>query len=81
MSLSDHTVESNERNALCHVFGFKTIIPLEFDLPTIQTNSYNEEVLAWDLDLTNERRENALIRMANYQKQLAKTYNQKVQHK
>ncbi|GFS36321.1 hypothetical protein Acr_00g0045360 [Actinidia rufa] len=45
------------------------------------TLSHNEEVLAQDLDLANERRENALIQMANYQKQLAKTYKQKVKHR
>ncbi|GFY84506.1 hypothetical protein Acr_03g0012800 [Actinidia rufa] len=54
-------------------------------LPTIRTKVYhanhNEEVLARDLDLADERREDALIRMANYQKQLAKIYNQKVQHR
>ena len=66
-------------------FDFEVIIPLEVDLPTIWTEAYdanhNEEVLARDLDLANERRENALIQMANYQKHLAKTYNQKVQHR
>ena len=52
---------------------------LEDSLPTIRIETYdvshNEEVLARALDLANERRENALIRMADYQKQLAKTYN------
>ncbi|GFY85297.1 hypothetical protein Acr_04g0000350 [Actinidia rufa] len=52
-------------------------------LPTIRTEAYNtshnNEVLARDLDLAEERRENALIRMADYQKQLAKSFNQKVQ--
>ncbi|GFZ14410.1 hypothetical protein Acr_24g0006000 [Actinidia rufa] len=66
-------------------FGFEVVIPLEVGLSTIWTEAYdashNEEVLARDLDLANERRENALIRMADYQKQLAKTYNQKVQHR
>ena len=37
--------------------------------------------LAGDLDLAKERRKNGLIRMASYQQQLTKTYNQKVQHK
>ncbi|GFS36589.1 hypothetical protein Acr_00g0046830 [Actinidia rufa] len=54
-------------------------------LPIIRIKAYdavhNEEVLARDLDLADERRENALIRMANYQKQLVKTHNQKVQHR
>ncbi|XP_057497351.1 uncharacterized protein LOC130782072 [Actinidia eriantha] len=66
-------------------FGFKTVIPLEISLPTIWIEAYdanhNEEVLAQDLDLVEERRENALIQMADYQKQLAKTYNQKVQRR
>ncbi|GFZ08917.1 hypothetical protein Acr_20g0007250 [Actinidia rufa] len=66
-------------------FRFEAVIPLEVGLPTIQTEAYNvshnEEVLARDLDLANKRRENMLIRMTDYQKQLAKTYNQKVQHR
>ena len=58
---------------------------LEDSLPTIRIETYdvshNEEVLARALDLANEQIENALIRMADYQKQLAQTYNQKIQHK
>ena len=56
--------------------GFKVVISLEVGLPTIWTEAYNvnhnEEVL---VNLADERRENALIRMADYQKQLAKIYN------
>ena len=66
-------------------FGFEAVIPLEVGLPTIRTEAYNtsnnNEVLARDLDLAEERRENALIRMADYQKQLAKSFNQKVQRR
>ncbi|GFZ19785.1 hypothetical protein Acr_28g0004900 [Actinidia rufa] len=66
-------------------FGFKAVIPLEVSLPTIWIEAYNtshnNEVLARDLDLAEERRENALIRMADYQKQLAKSFNQKVQQR
>ena len=65
-------------------FGFEVVIPLNVGLPTIRIKAYdvshNDEVLDRDLDLADKRRENALIQMANYQKQLAKTYNQKVQH-
>ncbi|GFY97881.1 hypothetical protein Acr_12g0004220 [Actinidia rufa] len=53
-------------------FRFEAVIPLEVGLPTIQTKAYdtthNNEVLARDLDLAEERRDNALIRMADYQK-------------
>ena len=66
-------------------FKFKVVIPLEVSLPKVQTEAYNinhnAEVLARDLELVDKRRKNALIRMLDYQKQLAKTYNQKVQHK
>ncbi|GFY97538.1 hypothetical protein Acr_12g0000790 [Actinidia rufa] len=66
-------------------FGFKVVIPLEVGLPTIRTKAYdmthNNDVLARDLDLAEERRDNALIRMADYQKQLAKSFNQKVQRR
>ena len=41
-------------------FEFEAVIPLEVSLPTIQTEAYdinhNEEVLARDLDLADERR-------------------------
>ena len=53
-------------------FGFKAVISLEVSLPTVRTKAYdashNEEVLARDLDLVEERRENVLIRMVDYQK-------------
>ena len=45
---------------------------LEVGLPIIRTEAYdanyNEEVLVQDLDLAFKRKENALIRMADYQK-------------
>ncbi|GFY85715.1 hypothetical protein Acr_04g0004530 [Actinidia rufa] len=66
-------------------YGFEAVIPLEVGLPTIQTEAYdathNNEVLARDLDLAEEMRDNALIRMTDYQKQLAKSFNQKVQRR
>ena len=53
-------------------FGFEVVIPLEVGLPIFQTEAYdgdhNVEVLAHHLDLAEERRENILIKMANYQK-------------
>ncbi|GFY90940.1 hypothetical protein Acr_07g0011360 [Actinidia rufa] len=66
-------------------FGFEAVITLEVGLPIIRTGAYdathNNEVLARDLDLAEERMDNALIRMADYQKQLAKSFNQKVQRR
>ena len=66
-------------------FGFKATIRLEVELPTIWIEAYddkhNSKVLAWDIDLAEKIRENALIRIVSYQQQLSKTYNQKVHHK
>ncbi|GFY95487.1 hypothetical protein Acr_10g0008720 [Actinidia rufa] len=66
-----------------HAEGCSVVISLEVGLPIIRTEAYdaahNNEVLARDLDLVEERRDNALIRMADCQKQLAKSFNQKVQ--
>ena len=49
-------------------FRFEVVISLEVGLPIIQTEAYNanrnEEVLAWDLNFADERRDNALIQMA-----------------
>ena len=46
-------------------FGFEAIILLKVGLPTIRTKTYdgihNVQVLAQDLDVADERRENALI--------------------
>ena len=54
------------------VFDFEVVISLEAELPTIQIEAYDDihkdEVLASDLDLAKERRENTLIRMTNYNK-------------
>ncbi|XP_057484915.1 uncharacterized protein LOC130771317 [Actinidia eriantha] len=54
-------------------FGFEAVIPLEVGLPTIRKEAYdlthNNNVLARDLDLAEEKRDNALIRMADYQNQ------------
>ena len=58
---------------------------MEVEFFTIQSEAYdndhNDKVLARDLNLFDERGENALIQMANYRKQLVKTYKQRVQHR
>ena len=66
-------------------FEFEVVIPLKVGFPTIRIEAYDignsEEVLAQDLYLAYKGRENALIWITDYQKQLAKAYNQKVQHR
>jgi hypothetical protein len=63
-------------------YGLEAIIPLEVGLPTIRTEIFqeaqNDEALRLNLDFIEERREAALIRLAAYQRQLAKDYNKRV---
>ena len=67
MGLSDHTTPQNVTNKMPYflAFRFEVVIPLEVGWPIIGTEAHNvghnEKVLAWDLNLTEERRENALI--------------------
>ena len=52
-------------------YGTEAVIPLEIDIPGIRTqsveNGTNEAFLAWDLDLLEEKREIAAIRIRAYQ--------------
>ena len=60
----------------------EAIIPLEVGLPTIRSEIFepanNDEAIAQALDLIEERREAALIRLAAYQQQLTRSFNKNV---
>nr|CAN62505.1 hypothetical protein VITISV_010653 [Vitis vinifera] len=63
-------------------YGMDAVIPIEIGLPTIRTdaakqNDANTE-LGRNLDWTDEVRESAAIRMADYQQRAAAHYNHKV---
>ncbi|XP_065636480.1 uncharacterized protein LOC136070439 [Quercus suber] len=51
-------------------YGAEAIIPLETGFPTLKTSSFsltsNDELLEAGLDLIEERRENAMVRLAHY---------------
>uniref|UniRef100_A0A2N9GI29 Uncharacterized protein n=1 Tax=Fagus sylvatica TaxID=28930 RepID=A0A2N9GI29_FAGSY len=63
-------------------YGVEAVIPLEIGLPTIRTEYYdpvtNETSLATDLDLTEERRDSALIHLAAYQNGLRRIYEKRI---
>ena len=69
---SDQTIPQKAMNETLYAltFEFEVVILLEVNLPIIQTKAYdishNEEFLTRNLDLADERRENALIRMVDY---------------
>ena len=58
------------------------MIPLETGIPTIRTSLVeqggNHAALEVQLDLAEERRERALVRLQAYQGQLARFYNKQV---
>ena len=55
-------------------YGAKTVIPLENGFPTMRTSTFtsdgNDELLRKNLDLVEERRENAMVQLAYYQHKL-----------
>uniref|UniRef100_A0A2N9FJR7 Uncharacterized protein n=1 Tax=Fagus sylvatica TaxID=28930 RepID=A0A2N9FJR7_FAGSY len=66
-------------------YGVEAVIPLEVGLPTLRSEEYdqdnNELVLAKDLDLAQERRDLAMIRLASYQGDLKKSYGKSVRER
>jgi ribonuclease HI len=63
-------------------YGVEAVIPLEVGLPTLRSEEYdrenNELMLAKDMDLVQERRDLAMIRLASYQGDLKKRYGKNV---
>ena len=55
-------------------YGAEAVIPLETGFPTSRTSSFNskdnDEQLTKILDLIEEKRENAMVRLAHYQQKL-----------
>ena len=55
-------------------YGAEAIIPLENDFPTLRSSAFssdgNNELLKKNLDLIEERRENAMVQLAYYQYKL-----------
>ena len=51
-------------------YGAEAVVPLKANLPTLKTSSFtpssNDELLGKNLDLIKERREKAVIQLANY---------------
>ena len=62
-------------------YGMEAIIPIEIGMPTLRIEilkKANTEALAKDLDMTDELREAAVVRMASYQQRITNLYNKRV---
>ena len=63
-------------------YGAEAVIPLETGFLTLRTSSFNpsdnDEQLTKSLDLIEEKRENAMVQLAYYQKKLKQDYDANV---
>ena len=63
-------------------YGDETVIPLENGFPTMRTSTFtsdgNDELLKKNLDLVEQRRENAMMQLAYYQHKLKQGYDMNV---
>ena len=63
-------------------YGVEAVIPLENGFPTKRTSTFtldgNDELLKKNLDLVEERRENAMMQLAYYQHKLKQGYDMNV---
>ena len=63
-------------------YGAEAVIPLETGFPTSRTSSFNpkdnDEQLTRSLNLIEEKRENAMVRLAHYQQKLKQGYDANV---
>ena len=66
-------------------YGVEAVIPLETGFPTTRTSSFNpknnDEQLTRNLDLIEEKRENAMVQLAYYQQKLKQGYDANVKLK
>ena len=66
-------------------YGMEAVIPLEIGLPTFRTEAFeqgtNDVNVATYLDWAEEKREAALVKLAAYQGQLSRSYNQNVKQR
>ncbi|GKC04161.1 hypothetical protein Tco_0995771 [Tanacetum coccineum] len=73
---------SNGDNPFSLTYGTEAVIPAEIGMPTLRTTEVdleqNNEALEFNLDLLEERREEAAIREAKSKSKIEKYYNSKV---
>ena len=74
--------KSTEETPFSMTYGAEAVIPLENGFPTMKTSTFtsdgNDELLKKNLDLVEERRENAMVQLAYYQHKLKQSYDMNV---
>ena len=73
---------STEETPFSMTYGSKAIIPFEAGFPTLKTDQFqvdkNDLLHAMSLELIDERREVAMVKMAHYQQKLRQGYDKRV---
>ncbi|XP_058216794.1 uncharacterized protein LOC131327665 [Rhododendron vialii] len=76
---------STDQTPFSMAFGMEAVIPLESRFPTLRTKNFdpkaNEEAVDQELILVEEKRDDARLKLAEYQQQVAKGYNRSVRTK
>ena len=66
--------KSTRETPFSMTYGTEAVIPLENGIPTMRTSAFtsdgNSELLKKNLDLIEERQENAMVQLAYYQHKL-----------
>ena len=74
--------KSTGKTLFAMTYGAEAVIPLENGFPTMRSNAFtsdgNNELLKKNLDLIEERRENAMMQLAYYQHKLKQGYDMNV---
>ena len=82
MDIQNDTLNSTRETPFSLTYRVEAMIPLEIGLPTLRIEEFdlknNEHTLAKDLDLTQECRDLAMIRLASYESSLRKKFGRNV---
>uniref|UniRef100_A0A2N9F9V4 Reverse transcriptase domain-containing protein n=1 Tax=Fagus sylvatica TaxID=28930 RepID=A0A2N9F9V4_FAGSY len=74
--------KSTRETPFALAFGVEAVIPLEVGMPTTRTTEFivetNEDNLRKDLDLLEERRDLAVVRLASYQQRIRREHNKNI---
>uniref|UniRef100_A0A2N9FRK2 Uncharacterized protein n=1 Tax=Fagus sylvatica TaxID=28930 RepID=A0A2N9FRK2_FAGSY len=74
--------KSTSETPFALAYGVEAVIPLEVSIPTTRTTDFevktNEDNLRKNLDLLEEKRDLAIIRLASYQQQIKREHNKNI---
>ena len=80
--LSVHSRVTTRKTPFSLTYGFEVVVLTALELPTYRVTNYNNqengEALRRGLDMVEEKRDHAYIRMATYKQRVSQYFNNKV---